>query len=415
MATSIGQCEYKLDILNCTICNNKFIEPKTLQCFHSFCSKCVDGLSVISENEIEKYSCPVCEKLTNKDKVRINHVLNELCSAETSLFDLEKTCIYCRNVAATKCNECDGYYCCKCKENLHDKVPGLKLHKIEMIRQVVEPKMPLDKVVFCAEHTDLALTVNCVECKKLICSTCQEVSHQGHPTLDLETSLKQALTKYKELKCKFQRLSVDTDVFDKRYIQAQRVLEDREQEIEQTCTAIKAKLEADKNDLVNFDKQQFNELEKHVKCLNDLIAIFEHLQAFYDVIRSSCTGVILLQEILSTKIIQRMATIIGVMEFMSLPSSDMMKELQEIFETRLFVVENAPRNFLGCLQTMQGDVPYRLWSDLYSSRENFERIDLDLQQRNITSKNFEMVKDQVWFGGENEIIFISINNGHLDI
>ena len=94
MATSMDQCETKVDILKCEICNNKLLQPKTFQCFHSFCSKCVDGLSVISEDEVEKYSCPVCEQFTNKDKVRINYALNELCSAEKSPFDLQKKCIY---------------------------------------------------------------------------------------------------------------------------------------------------------------------------------------------------------------------------------------------------------------------------------------------------------------------------------
>ena len=89
--------------VSCSLCKNKFTDPKQLPCLHSFCLHCLNELQRTSECS-DKIICPECLKQfkapTSGDlkdlptNVRINSLLEVLAIKE-------------RNATGVKCGNCD--------------------------------------------------------------------------------------------------------------------------------------------------------------------------------------------------------------------------------------------------------------------------------------------------------------------
>lgn len=64
MMASVGQCSLasKLDdITECPICSERFTDPISLPCIHTYCSKCIN--SYCSDKQPgDQMPCPVCRR-----------------------------------------------------------------------------------------------------------------------------------------------------------------------------------------------------------------------------------------------------------------------------------------------------------------------------------------------------------------
>ena len=49
------------DLLECSVCQENYRNPKALSCLHTFCTNCLERIPRIYSREI---SCPVCKKIT---------------------------------------------------------------------------------------------------------------------------------------------------------------------------------------------------------------------------------------------------------------------------------------------------------------------------------------------------------------
>lgn len=67
------------DICKCAICLDRYVEPKTLPCRHSFCSECLEGLVQFTDDNRTIIKCPICKKPNNfAQKVTISKLKTEL-------------------------------------------------------------------------------------------------------------------------------------------------------------------------------------------------------------------------------------------------------------------------------------------------------------------------------------------------
>ena len=130
-----------MSILECEICCDEFNEtvnkPHTLECGHSFCAKCMNGLL-----NAKKPNCPKCRSIINKksiEEIPVNFSLLEMLSAMK-------------------------------KKLLLDSHNSLMTH--------------FDSNVyagFCEGHGNIPLHFYCKTCTKWICSTCVLVNHNQVP------------------------------------------------------------------------------------------------------------------------------------------------------------------------------------------------------------------------------------------
>ena len=68
--------------LRCPVCQETVRQPKTLECFHTFCEGCVAQLTRIMKTEQEEgVKCPVCRAFTDQKQIKTNVLVTEMLEA----------------------------------------------------------------------------------------------------------------------------------------------------------------------------------------------------------------------------------------------------------------------------------------------------------------------------------------------
>ncbi|KAK3582876.1 hypothetical protein CHS0354_012488 [Potamilus streckersoni] len=182
---------YEEETDNCTLCFKKFIEPKILPCFHSFCRRCLD---IYAEKHVrnEKFPCPLCLMECNLPptgvgdlqtnfyikaaQTRASKVANTKCDTCEEGFRAERSCI-----------ECDQSLCDNCSKT-HLKMTSSANHHLVALGEKQERKKFLVSKAFCDRHSSDELTFYCRRCDVPVCLRCKVTIHENHPTEDLSDS-----------------------------------------------------------------------------------------------------------------------------------------------------------------------------------------------------------------------------------
>nr|XP_057918078.1 E3 ubiquitin-protein ligase TRIM65 [Doryrhamphus excisus] len=79
--------------LTCSICIDRFRNPVTIPCGHSFCQKCITDHRDAKRNSNIEPRCPICnEKMDTKHKFKCNVVLSQLAQAANSTGPAYREC-----------------------------------------------------------------------------------------------------------------------------------------------------------------------------------------------------------------------------------------------------------------------------------------------------------------------------------
>ena len=116
------------DVTECSVCKEMYTDPRLLPCGHTFCRRCIDGLS--------KPACPVCRKqftLSNNGAGDLSpdYTINRLLQLKES----SSGCDICSGgndgmkVATVHCVDCQQKLCQTCQEH-HKKVTATRRHKL---------------------------------------------------------------------------------------------------------------------------------------------------------------------------------------------------------------------------------------------------------------------------------------------
>ncbi|XP_063444578.1 E3 ubiquitin-protein ligase TRIM33-like [Mytilus trossulus] len=168
----------------CGICLSAYTEPRLLDCFHTFCTPCLEQV-YIHDNYL---TCPLCrtknsmpEKGVSGLKTYPFHI--ELSHDDKNLTDI---CEFCsdENTAVSKCLDCKITLCLNCRD-YHKKIKTSKNHSLENLNldQLLEHKE--NSVNECDEHRK-ELTLFCKPCNVMLCSECSEKLHHMHEFQNLD-------------------------------------------------------------------------------------------------------------------------------------------------------------------------------------------------------------------------------------
>ena len=137
--------------LNCSICLDIYDDPKLLQCFHTYCRKCLVKLVVRNEQGDLSLTCPICRQAT---PIPANGVTGLQSAFQTNEF-------------------------LRIRDNLIKKKDTAVSLKVS-----ATPLTPLAKKTIpnCFEHIDKEKEYYCETCEVLICYKCalKEGKHEGH-------------------------------------------------------------------------------------------------------------------------------------------------------------------------------------------------------------------------------------------
>ena len=154
--------------LNCSICLDIYDDPKLLQCFHTYCRKCLVKLVIRDEQGDLSLTCPICRQAT---PVPVNGVAGFQSAFQTNEFlrirdDLIK------------------------KRDIPVSLEGSKVY-VTPITSATKKTIPN-----CFEHVDKEKEYYCETCEELICVKCalKGGKHEGH----VFDEIKNAYERYKE-------------------------------------------------------------------------------------------------------------------------------------------------------------------------------------------------------------------------
>ncbi|XP_031566272.1 E3 ubiquitin-protein ligase TRIM56-like [Actinia tenebrosa] len=212
--------------VQCSLCNDRFIEPKILSCFHTFCKLCIEIYVELTE---KVFKCPKC-----KSKTPLPY-LNSVEDLEPSLLhsrmvkvlefvENEKVCSVTGShpPASWHCFECNRSLCDECEKN-HSVF--IKDHKIVSLVEIKEGdvKLMLSRETNCVEHVDKIVELFCKDCEEIICLECLKHDHEGHSTITLS---KYAKSKSALLSDKLEQLKIREQTMEKKFKAMQEVTEE---------------------------------------------------------------------------------------------------------------------------------------------------------------------------------------------
>lgn len=116
--------------LECGICLERYIEPKSLQCSHAFCKNCLFRLPLVREKAL---SCPQCRK--------------ETVLSDGGVADLE---------------------------------PAFQINNLLDIESSFVREKDATPKKSCESHKDQKISMFCETCQQLICQECTINTHHGH-------------------------------------------------------------------------------------------------------------------------------------------------------------------------------------------------------------------------------------------
>ncbi|XP_038059606.1 E3 ubiquitin-protein ligase TRIM33-like [Patiria miniata] len=193
--------------LQCSICYNRFTEPKLLDCIHTFCLNCLQHLRRNQDPNVMKIKCPLCRRETILGRKRVEDLpANLTLSALVEEFTIQEQLlkgqgseIRCQScdaeyAAISFCMECPHFLCQNCKRT-HERLPATKFHKTVTMDQLrsgeVAYKSKLREEPKCDKHADQNINVYCNTCEQLVCTTCSVLKHEKHSRSDISEAFEE--------------------------------------------------------------------------------------------------------------------------------------------------------------------------------------------------------------------------------
>ena len=184
----------------CGACSELYIDPRMLQCLHSFCSKCLKKI-LEEQGSGTSLKCPTCQKTASLPEGGVDSLPRDLrkdheavvAQYENKLQGEEEVncdrCIETSNGPAVSfCVNCCDFLCKVCSKD-HKTWRKTLSHELQPVGSSAKsdaksakpllktvPEMPLN----CQQHSDEALKFYCETCSMLICRDCIILEHSGH-------------------------------------------------------------------------------------------------------------------------------------------------------------------------------------------------------------------------------------------
>ena len=165
----------RVEFHRCTACKHPYSDPRVLNCLHTFCACCLEGM-VVTKDEKKCVQCQKCSVLTQcptgsllKD-IQVNFGLRR--HIETLTFDRSDhvLCRSCRQdyIAIARCFDCSLFMCEQCTTT-HRR---LTVYSDHTIGDMSTPFNRLTDQQPCGKHPHLLATVYCQDCSEPFCKLC---------------------------------------------------------------------------------------------------------------------------------------------------------------------------------------------------------------------------------------------------
>ncbi|XP_071955753.1 E3 ubiquitin-protein ligase TRIM45-like [Antedon mediterranea] len=268
------------DHLECGICKNRLNDPKTLTCLHTFCLTCLEKCMTTNGT----LTCSTCSKTYpipegGITKLSTNTFLkNILETVEHFLEKNEKKCVCEKGEQVESyCQDCKEYICSICCAS-HKGIPALRSHKLYSMNKMKE----MSSIQIASLHPPQCevhkkpLEFYCKDCENPICVNCTILGHRDCEGRQKPIAIPEAFKIFKETTTKLEK---DADTYttelEKSLIEVYEIdiglyknkkncLQDIEDYVEETITAIGKKGETLKNQVKTIYEEKKTEIGEQI-------------------------------------------------------------------------------------------------------------------------------------------------------
>lgn len=284
----------------CPECKSTLDEPKTLQCLHSVCLRCLNNiLRTSGRRDIIK--CPECQR---ESEVPESGNLQDLPSnfRIVSVLDLKaiKEC----DTTDVKCGNCDkisaqSWYCFGCWTlwcedciSAHNVIRENKKHRVLATRDFEDKDFEdvLKRPAFFSKlgHERRELEFFCTICGTIVCDACALTHHDGHDKIPLKQAAIERREEFKsKIESKKKRLKTMKDEmrnFEKEWPEIQENAAYVERSVQKFADEIISVIEAKKEAIITEVKESIqcqearhNENEREIKITEEALELAETL------------------------------------------------------------------------------------------------------------------------------------------
>ncbi|XP_071941579.1 tripartite motif-containing protein 2-like [Antedon mediterranea] len=160
--------------LQCSICLQRFKDPKALNCLHTYCLNCLQDFM----RRHGKIRCPKCRETYDLKDGDLKHLkCNETISylveyVEKIESEKPEACSRCANQPQDYCSECEMYMCRQCIQQ-HKMFPTLENHSLYTLDTDIEEQS--EDSLNCQNHPNKKLEDYCRTCKLPACEDCKHI------------------------------------------------------------------------------------------------------------------------------------------------------------------------------------------------------------------------------------------------
>nr|XP_006814333.1 PREDICTED: tripartite motif-containing protein 2-like [Saccoglossus kowalevskii] len=277
--------------LQCPICLERFVKPKILPCFHSFCESCLASDAA----RRKKPKCPLCRKffMIPRGGVQVladNHLLNnilDLVKRSENKYSGKMCESCCKYPIASYCVECGQAFCVACTRS-HGKIRVTRNHKLMSMDEyeiMVSSESPFLKPIICPSHEGNQLKLYCQTCQIPICLECSVYEHSkpDHVHVELEEAAIVTKSKVDGLKTSLHqeigKIDKTVTILAEMIKELDEASENAEQQIGDQFNNIRTQLEEQER---NLHEELEKEFESRTETLKRKIEKLKSLKINYD-------------------------------------------------------------------------------------------------------------------------------------
>ena len=188
--------------VTCSICLETYTEPKTIDCLHTFCCKCLEKHALTSQRQ-GLYRCPECQaqvgipegnRFDRLPSSFLHNSLLSLLAVRRSNDGNEIGCSFCQKKSAeiNYCFDCEKFLCPDCIK-AHDlfRTAAFEGHKVTPVQQFQpeDYEALLKRQSFCSQkyHEREVTRFFCLhdQCQISVCHVCIVTDHKSNDVVPL--------------------------------------------------------------------------------------------------------------------------------------------------------------------------------------------------------------------------------------
>ncbi|XP_006823704.2 E3 ubiquitin-protein ligase TRIM71-like [Saccoglossus kowalevskii] len=279
MAANMSVDKVAEDLLTCSICLERYRNPKILPCHHSFCLPCLVKL----KGPRDAIKCPNCRQEHFVNNVRHDFPPSMIINSVMDIFKQPEqpqgdgTCHGCQeNPSTNTCVDCAMDFCTTCTK-AHRTAPVSRQHRIMTVDDFKTSNLRDKSIVLpadpCTSHQDKLIELYCEDCQTSICLSCLGSNHKGHQVIDLKgaaeefckmatENLKVVKTKLSEEKRRIKIVTKKLEELSKQQLQQKRLIQKHSQETIRKLTKVIKQEESSLLDQLNTDYKKLDSVKK---------------------------------------------------------------------------------------------------------------------------------------------------------